>query len=119
MFKMYQRVNVGAGGKTSRSEGRSVFVVVSPLVALMNDKISKFEQRGLKCLLLGKSQVYNTSVVQGEYQLLYLTPECLLQQLSLRELFRSMYNENLVASVVDEVHYIDTWYFVVMVVSLI
>ena len=109
-LKMYQRVNVGAGGTTSRSEGRSVVVVVSPLLALMNDQISKFEQRGLKCLLLGKNQVYNTGVVHGEYQLLYLTPECLLQELSLRELFRStVYNENLVAFVVDEAHCIDAW----------
>ena len=105
----YQRVAIDAG-ETSGNSRRSIIVVVSPLLALMNDQIAKFGQRGLKCLLLGKSLVSNIAVVRGDYQLLYLTPECLLQELSLRELFRStVYRENLVAFVVDEAHCIDAW----------
>ena len=108
MYLRYQRVNRTDTEETSGQGqqcvgGLSIVIVVSPLLALMNDQIAKFEQRGLKCLLLRKILVCNPGVVHGDYQLLYLTPEYLLQELSLRELFcSSVYNSSCC-----EYHHID------------
>jgi len=75
-----------------------IIVVVSPLVAFMKDQVTKFEKLGLKCLVLGQDLVSSVS------HLLYITPEWLLQDFSLRELFcYSVYNKKLVGLVVDEV----------------
>ena len=49
-------------------------------------------------------------VISGEFQIVYLSPEALLQNLRVREMFRSdVYMDNLVALVVDEVHCVHTW----------
>ena len=63
--------------------------VVSPLLALMQDQVGKFQQRSMKCTFLGKSSQEKVSVIAGNYQLVYLTPERLLQDLELRDVFRS------------------------------
>jgi len=51
-----------------------------------------------------------SGVMAGDFQLIYLSPERLVQDLEIRELFRSpIYVQSLVAFVVDEAHCIDTW----------
>ena len=49
-------------------------------------------------------------VVAGDFQLVYMSPESLLCVLQWREMFRSkIYQKNLVAAIVDEVHCVEKW----------
>ena len=60
--------------------------------------------------MIGQDSSLKASIVAGEYQLVYVSPEHLLRDLEIREMFRSeVYINNLVALVVDEAHCIDTW----------
>ena len=50
------------------------------------------------------------ALLRGEYQLLYASPEAILVVPQWREMLRStVYEENIVALVVDEAHCISTW----------
>ena len=90
-----------------------IVVVVSPLTALMVDQVSVFENRGLKAAFVGKEQTDESirkQVEKGVFSLIFMSPESLLQVLRWREMFRSrIYQENLVALVVDEAHCVEKW----------
>ena len=89
-----------------------IVLVVSPLSSLMEDQVSTFHKKGLSCVALhcGENQAIMYRVISGEFQIVYLSPETLLQDLRVREMFRSdVYMDNLVALVVDEAHCIHTW----------
>ena len=87
-----------------------IVLVVSPLIALMQDQVDKFHKRGLKCTFLGQDSCDKAAVIAGEYQLVYILPEYLLEDLAVRDMFRSqVYVDNFVALVVDEAHCIDIW----------
>ena len=68
---------------------------------------------GLRCAFVGAEQhdeAVMQSVVSGEYQLVYMSPESLLGVLQWREMFRSpVYQECLVAIAVDEAHLVEKW----------
>ena len=88
----------------------SIVFIVSPLLALMEDQVVKFKEKGINCTYLGRTADTKSEVVAGKFQLVYLTPERIAQDLEIREMFRSpMYVNSLVAFVVDEAHCIDTW----------
>ena len=105
---------------SSTEAGKSLVIVISPLVALMKDQTAKFEERGVKSAYVchgaghGSGELerpVKDAVVRGEVQLIYLAPECLLRDASIREMLRSeVYTDNLVAVAVDEAHCIDTWF---------
>ena len=60
--------------------------------------------------MIGQDPLLKAGIVAGHYQLVYVSPEHLLRDLEIREMFRSeVYTNNLVALVVDEAHCIDTW----------
>ena len=68
-------------------QGRSIVITVSPLSALMQDQVSTFQNRGLKCAHLGQdSSASKAAVVAGDYQLVYLSPENLLQDTEIRDM---------------------------------
>jgi ATP-dependent DNA helicase RecQ len=88
-----------------------ICIVVSPLVALMQDQVENLKSRGIKAQLL-KSGMSHVEVDQrldnciyGNYKFLYLSPERLQQEL-VRERIRKM-NVNFIA--VDEAHCISQW----------
>ena len=99
-----------------RLRGRSdssIAIVVSPLAALMLEQRAVFTRMGLKCEFLGDLQTDEAifkKVVRGKYQLVILSPENLFYNCSLRDMLLSpLYQERLVAFVVDEAHCIKTW----------
>ena len=68
-------------------QGRSIVITVSPLSALMQDQVSTFQNRGLKCAHLGQdSSASKAAVVAGDYQLVYLSPENRLQDTEIRDM---------------------------------
>ena len=92
----------------------SIVVIVSPLTALMLDQKQKFSQQALTVNYVGEAQQDENamaSIMKGEVQLVYMSPESLLCNLRIRRMFcNSIYQNNLVAFVVDEAHCVKMWY---------
>ena len=93
--------------------GKSIAVVVTPLAALMKEFRDKFIPRGISAEFLGELQEDPsavTRVVEGHHQLVFCSPENLLDNPSLTNMFSSnIYQENMIALIVDEAHCIDKW----------
>ncbi|WP_190808501.1 ATP-dependent DNA helicase RecQ [Flagellimonas sp. S3867] len=88
-----------------------ICIVVSPLVALIQDQVGQLKSRGVKAVSLvgGISFEELTNLldncIYGNYKFLYLSPER-LQQTMVQERIREM-NVNLIA--IDEAHCISQW----------
>ena len=96
------------------SANKSIVIVVSPLKSLMEDQVAKFSSRGIKCTFVnrdGQSKEVQDCIVRGHYQIVFISPESMLRQLIWREMLRNeVYQENLVAFVIDEAHCVEKWY---------
>ncbi|WP_127138886.1 RecQ family ATP-dependent DNA helicase [Flagellimonas oceanensis] len=88
-----------------------ICIVVSPLVALIQDQVAQLEKRGIKAIALTggipPSELNDLldNCLYGNYKFLYLSPER-LQQTIVRERIQQM-NVNLIA--IDEAHCISQW----------
>ena len=96
------------------SLGKSILVVVSPLKCLMEDQVARFSSRGVKstyiCKDKCKQSVLGQDVENGQYQIVFFSPECMLTELKWREMFRSeVYQKNVIGLVIDEAHCIEKW----------
>jgi ATP-dependent DNA helicase RecQ len=92
------------------SAGRTV-LVVSPLIALMQDQVAQLTQMGISAGLLNSSLTrpeqsrVMQKATQGEYRLLYLSPE----RLVLPETVAWLQRVPLLFFVIDEAHCISEW----------
>ena len=88
-------------------------VVITPLTALMLDQKERFICTGLTVEFVGSAQDdgdATEAVLSGKVQLVYISPESVLNNKKFRALFlREVYQENLVALVVDETHCVRLW----------
>jgi ATP-dependent DNA helicase RecQ len=88
-----------------------ICIVISPLIALINDQVQKLQNQGIKAIALTSGiapQQLDTMLdncIYGNYKFLYLSPERLQQEL-VQERIKQM-NVNLIA--VDEAHCISQW----------
>jgi len=88
-------------------------VVVSPLIALMQDQVTALRQLGLRAAFLNSSlsledvRRVETLVVRGDLDLLYVAPERLLQERTLDLLDRAGGGLSLIA--IDEAHCVSQW----------
>ena len=99
------------GSLRSKTRGsKSIVVVVSPLKALMLDQV---RAKGLESAYVSgedEGGAVARGVENGDYSLVFMSPEALVSSCRWRETFRtSTYQENLVAVVVDETHCIEKW----------
>ena len=91
------------------SEG--LCLVVSPLIALMEDQVKGLEERGVRAMQLGGGMSRNETIkafdnlLYGNYKLLYLSPEKLQSEL-VQEKLRQL-PLSLIA--IDEAHCISQW----------
>jgi ATP-dependent DNA helicase RecQ len=78
-----------------------ICIVVSPLIALMQDQVNNLKEKGIKAMALTSGFTYNDidrmldNCIYGNYKFLYLSPERLQQDL-VRERIKQM-NVNLIA----------------------
>ena len=56
---------------------------------LMQDQVDNFHKRGLKCTFLEQDLCDKAAVIAGDYQLVYISPEYLLEDLAVRDMFTS------------------------------
>ena len=98
--------------------GCSIVLVVSPLKALMKNQVCSFRSKGILAVYVGDSRVDDATkcdIIGGRYQILFVSPEHLLCNLEWREMLRlPVYQENLVALVVDEAHCVKDWLVIIL-----
>lgn len=88
-----------------------ICIVVSPLIALIQDQVNQLKSRGIKAIALTGGIHFDEVIdlldncLYGNYKFLYLSPERLRQQL-VQERITEM-NVNLLA--IDEAHCISQW----------
>jgi ATP-dependent DNA helicase RecQ len=87
-------------------------VVVSPLIALMQDQVIRLEQKGIRAAFLNhtvEESEYITTMQEvraGEIKLLYIAPETLVQR---PEIHVMLYDSNVACLAIDEAHCISQW----------
>jgi ATP-dependent DNA helicase RecQ len=87
-------------------------VVVSPLIALMQDQVLALKARGVRAVLLGSAQADRTAearAMAGDYDLVYVTPELLAG--GRLDLLRMQRTCGLSLLAVDEAHCVCEWGF--------
>lgn len=90
-------------------------IVVSPLIALMQDQVETLIQLGVKAAFLNSSldwpavQAVERSLYSGELDLLYVAPERLMTERGLAMLDRLADNGHLALFAIDEAHCVSQW----------
>ena len=85
-------------------------IVVSPLIALMQDQVDALLQAGVRAAFLNSSQDFETALatekrlMQGELDLLYVAPERLLSERFLGLLDRLDQERRIALFAIDEAH---------------
>ena len=88
-----------------------ICLVVSPLIALMEDQVKSLEEKGIKALALSSKLNRHETIIafdnlaHGNYKFLYLSPEKLQSEFIQEKI--SQLHLNLIA--IDEVHCISQW----------
>ena len=88
-----------------------ICIVISPLVALMNDQVSGLKEKGIKALSITGGLSYANlmttldNAIHGNYKFLYMSPERLQQEV-VQNAIKQM-PVNLIA--IDEAHCISQW----------
>ena len=93
-----------------------VIIIISPLLALMQDQVKKLSSLGLKAAFVGPEQdpTILQDIEQGKFTYVYLSPESALTTERWRNTLESeIYQENLIGVAVDEVHCVTEWGIVV------
>ena len=88
-----------------------ICIVISPLVALMEDQVNSLQKKGIKALAIVGGISYNDldslldNCIYGNFKFLYLSPERLQQDIVQQRI--EQMNVNLIA--IDEAHCISQW----------
>jgi len=94
---------------------RGMGVVVSPLIALMQDQVSALQQLGVRAEYLNSSlsferqQEIESAISRGEVDLLYLAPERLLQNATFAMLAGMVEDDQIALFAIDEAHCVSQW----------
>ncbi|MDK9724401.1 MAG: DNA helicase RecQ [Sterolibacteriaceae bacterium MAG5] len=92
-----------------------VGIVVSPLIALMQDQVDALLQAGVKAAFLNSSQDYATAsetekrLLRGELDMLYVAPERVLTERFLGQLDHLNEQGRLALFAIDEAHCVSQW----------
>ena len=90
---------------------KGVCIVISPLIALIQDQVTQLQQKGIKAIALTSQLTENEQIIAfdnlqfGDYKFLYLSPEKLKSQFVQSKI--KQLNISLIA--IDEAHCISEW----------
>ncbi len=90
-------------------------VVISPLIALMQDQVERLEANGIPATFVNSSLAPNEqarreqAAVRGDYKLVYVSPERLLGERFLALLSRVAAGPGIALFAVDEAHCVSEW----------
>ena len=90
-------------------------IIVSPLIALMQDQVSALREAGVRAALLNSSllaaeaSAVERGLINGDYDLLYVAPERLLMPRFLDQLARLQAAAQLALFAIDEAHCVSQW----------
>jgi ATP-dependent DNA helicase RecQ len=90
-------------------------IVVSPLIALMQDQVAALREAGVRAALLNSSlsaaeaNAVERGLAAGDYDLLYVAPERLLMPRFLQQLERLYALGHLALFAIDEAHCVSQW----------
>ena len=66
--------------KVLRKSG-SIALIISPLITLKNDQGASFQSKGVSAVRVGDcSPDTNSRIIEGEYQLVFISPETILSR---------------------------------------
>ena len=89
----------------------SMVLVISPLLALMDDQVHQVSKLGITATSLGSTQTDVSSllgqVLECKYQVVFVSPEFVQQRFRHKALMKV--REYVVAVVVDEAHCVSKW----------
>lgn len=86
-------------------------IVISPLIALMQDQVIALQQTGVRAEFINSTLSYEESeriqdeLLSGELNLLYMSPERLLQQ----QTFKLLHKSKISLFAIDEAHCVSRW----------
>ncbi len=103
LAKVYQPLPIVSEKLGRPKSGKAIIVIVSPLVALMDDQVKEAAKLGLCAAQLG---VHNDrEIMEGNFSLIFGSPESWILNPKWRAMLAStLYQDNLVTVVVDEAH---------------
>lgn len=88
-----------------------IVIVISPLISLMDDQIMKLDELDIPAICLNSTvknkPAVKKSIILGEYNVVYMTPEYLVTQESFFETLSE--TDLLLAVFIDESHCVSTW----------
>ena len=90
----------------------SIMLVISPLISLMIDQVTRCEDYGISAAFIGSAQTDHRvaqRVRDGEYQVLFSSPEAILSRSWRKVLTSDVYQNKLIGIAIDEAHCVDLW----------
>ena len=103
--KVVDALKAAVGVKYQRP---SIPLVISPLISLMEDQVARFSAIGIPSIAT-KGRGNLESVHRGEYQLIFMSLEALLDLRNQDMLRSEVYQEYLIGLAVDVAHCIKEW----------
>ncbi len=90
---------------------QSIILVVSPLIALMNDQVDSINAMGITAVKISSSNTHDVTskIKKGQFQIVFISPEHLVTLEWRNMLASSVYRSNFVGFAVDEAHCIQKW----------
>ena len=110
---IFQCLPIAADVLLDKPRGSSLVVVISPLRSLTEDHVLFLNNIGVPAIAITDEEDPDIvqKVINGNYIVVYGSPECLLSTATWRSIFSSKsFTEMLIGVAIDEAHCITQWY---------
>ena len=114
IFQMASLAEMGLAKYTQDNmwKTRAILIMICPLVALMQDQVSRLQYLGINvaCIMSDQTESVLKKIENGEYNLVFMSPESTLDNERWRSMIVSpLYSKSLMGIAVDEVHCVTQW----------
>ncbi len=93
-------------------EKKSMILVISPLIALMEDQVATIHSFGTSAVYVSDVMMTKDKerIREGKFQVILMSPEALFSGTTWKHtLSTNIFRENLVGMIVDEAHCVKKW----------